>query len=829
MATTAVLTLFLCMLWRLRCPRPPTDVLVSRYGRPTLNTYRKLEKLDHKIDKLRHDISFLQRCREYGIIPKFLKFKIYDKNFNRTETYKEWQNSLLMREIRVQTNKLNKLMDNLVTVKNEFRRLTSFLDYWVFYLKIKEHTKYISSKIELRHENKLKNLGIQPIVYNENSIFNFSSHLLKPREKKLLALGLDFGIPFYKSDWMKHFLALEKLLGTVSSCTNLGLLKDGLDPAKLLDKVKDMGASNFDLAKKMSKSVWSSVLKLNDLQLLKALGKDKSLVISKPDKGKGVVLLDKKDYVEKMNTILKDKSKFRKSNVNVFDYIVKLEDKLNRILRTIKDKIGEEIYNWLHASGSGPGIMYGLPKVHKVNVPLRPIVSCIKTAAYNLSKFLSPIVSPLATNQYTLPNSKAFVTEIAALNLPSNFIMASLDVESLFTNVPLNETIEIILDKYDPKSFYDICKDTVRKLLKFATSESCFLFDGSLFNQIDGISMGSCLGPLFANAFLCSRETSWLDNCPSNFKPLYYRRYVDDLFLIFNNDFEVDQFLGYMNKQHNNIKFTCEREVEGRLAFLDVLVSKTENGITTGVYRKNTFTGQGLNWFSFTPYIYKINSIRTLLTRAYDVCSSFLLLHEEILVLRKYFLNNNYSLDLFERILKKFLYDKMSRVKCDRFEVPRLVKYIKLPFYGSVSYKFKDQLLKTLSTSFPAVNFKVVFTNDFKVGSFFSFKDKIPDLLCSDIVYQFTCAGCQARYIGCSSRAFKIRIFEHMGKSYRSGRFLQTMSFSAIRNHSRELDHPFDFGDFKIISKFRCHSDALYGEKLLIQKIKPELNTSNNS
>ena len=83
--------------------------------------------------------------------------------------------------------------------------------------------------------------------------------------------------------------------------------------------------------------------------------------------------------------------------------------------------------------------------------------------------------------------------------------------------------------------------------------------------------------------------------------------------------------------------------------------------------------------------------------------------------------------------------------------------------------------------------------------------------------------------MGRSGRSFKIRMFEHMGKSFRSGQFLQKTSFSAVRNHSRDKDHPFSMDDFEIIARFRSHYDALIGERLLINKLNPELNISNNS
>ena len=152
-----------------------------------------------------------------------------------------------------------------------------------------------------------------------------------------------------------------------------------------------------------------------------------------------------------------------------------------------------------------------------------------------------------------------------------------------------------------------------------------------------------------------------------------------------------------------------------------------------------------------------------------------------------------------------------------------------MPFYGHISYDFRKLILNTLRTNFPAVDFRITFTNDFKLSSFFNYKDRVPSPLCSNIVYKFTCPSCQARYLGCSSRSFRIRVFEHLGKSYRSGKFLQKMAFSAIRDHSHERDHPFSESDFEIVARFSNQREALLGEKLLIKKDNPDINVANSS
>ena len=120
--------------------------------------------------------------------------------------------------------------------------------------------------------------------------------------------------------------------------------------------------------------------------------------------------------------------------------------------------------------------------------------------------------------------------------------------------------------------------------------------------------------------------------------------------------------------------------------------------------------------------------------------------------------------------------------------------------------------------------FKIIFTNDFKISNFFNFKDKVPDSVTSNLVYQFDCPGCVSRYIGCSTRAFKIRVMEHIGRSHRTGMILQKPPFSAIRDHSHTYDHPFNINNFKIIAKLQNSSDTFITESILIHKHNPDLN-----
>ena len=162
-------------------------------------------------------------------------------------------------------------------------------------------------------------------------------------------------------------------------------------------------------------------------------------------------------------------------------------------------------------------------------------------------------------------------------------------------------------------------RQELKKLFEFATSGTHFLFDGNYYDQIDGVAMGS---PMLANLFVGFHEKRWVDQfqfCDV----LLYRRHVDDTICLFNSEQDANEFFKLLNSQHPNIKFTFEKQKDDKLAFLDVLFSKTGQNFCTSVYRKMTSIGLYTNFVSFTPYSYKIGLIKTLIHCIYEISSSW--------------------------------------------------------------------------------------------------------------------------------------------------------------------------------------------------------------
>ena len=141
-------------------------------------------------------------------------------------------------------------------------------------------------------------------------------------------------------------------------------------------------------------------------------------------------------------------------------------------------------------------------------------------------------------------------------------------------------------------------KDIFIELMNIATTSVEFSFNNKMYKQIGGVAMGSLLGPALANIFVGYQEEKlFIDNN----QPLIYFRYVDDTFAMFEDEFNCNRFLKQLNSLHQSLTFTHEKEVNGKLPFLDVLVERSNTKFLTSVYRKPSFSGQYNHWNSFGP------------------------------------------------------------------------------------------------------------------------------------------------------------------------------------------------------------------------------------
>ena len=160
--------------------------------------------------------------------------------------------------------------------------------------------------------------------------------------------------------------------------------------------------------------------------------------------------MNRLDYTDKVTAILNKDNLFHKVHVeDPLKHTILIEDKLNRNLKSWLNKgfINNEEYKDIYVTGTRPGILYGLPKIHKQGTPVRPVLSARKTPIYNLSKFLIQFLEPYTHNEFTLKNSGQLIDELKNVQLNNESYMVSFDIESLYTNIPVKESIDIALNQ----------------------------------------------------------------------------------------------------------------------------------------------------------------------------------------------------------------------------------------------------------------------------------------------------------------------------------------------------------------------------------------------
>ena len=285
------------------------------------------------------------------------------------------------------------------------------------------------------------------------------------------------------------------------------------------------------------------VMKKECFSAINKVRRNDDIVITKSDKGSGVVILNKSAYIKKMDNILLDETKFERIGpTSTCGTTTGVESRLQkRELELLKSKlIFERAYQEIRPTDSQRPLMYGLRKTYKLNVPFCSVLSMTSSAHHQLSEWLPSLLQPVL-DRFTaqcIPDSFTFADYIRKLDGQTGSFMCSFSVSSLCTNVPLDETIKICVDAlYDNlESQPCIPKEVFVELMHSATSTVELSFDNIIYRQIDGVAMGSPLGPALANIFFGYYEKRLFSEIS---KPAVYFRYVIGSFH-FNTDQKIE-------------------------------------------------------------------------------------------------------------------------------------------------------------------------------------------------------------------------------------------------------------------------------------------------
>ena len=367
----------------------------------------------------------------------------------------------------------------------------------------------------------------------------------------------------------------------------------------------------------------------------------------------------------------------------------------------------------------------------------------------------------------------------------------SYDVESLFTNVPIEDTIKFITDEiYTQKR--------LQKLLKKLVSGCQVTFNGMLIKQIDGSAMGNPLSVVLANIFMTKLERDVVE--PE--RPILYKRYVDDVFARKKKN-QVDTLITKLNNYHPKIRFTVEKNVE---KFLDTKLEMKEVEYHTKVSRNRKLP---MHWSSKVPKKFKRNVINNDLHRASKISSNFEYEKDEI---RKKYKNDDFPKPYVESVIRQFEGKQNGQNENEiNEEVGKPFIPVKLPFCAKNENTAKQFLSKV--NEFTNNSFKIcVVWQTRKVRTLFKLKDRSKYRSC--VIYQGTSNDDNnIKYIGETKFITTHRWEQHNDPTHES------------RPAKYLRDHPEDSFNWEVLAMTTKNTNKRkIHEALFINKFKPILN-----
>ena len=414
----------------------------------------------------------------------------------------------------------------------------------------------------------------------------------------------------------------------------------------------------------------------------------------------------------------------------------------------------------------------------------------------------------------------------------------SFDVTSLFTNVPLEKTINILLDCIYNQHVVttNLSKRSLHKLIKETCTKTAFLSNNKVYEQLDGVSMGSSLGPVTANIIMTELENTTIKPLINDNTIKFYSRFVDDTLLVVKAE-HIPRIHNLLNQFDHNLQFTVDMFKDEIQHFLDLEISNS--GLT--IYRKDAHTGQYVNFSSYTPWKYKVSWIKSLVSRAKQICSPNLL-SKEIRRIKRYIFWNGFPKQVGNRLINNILKKKQHGMLDTKYKDDDIKIWFRLPYTGVKGESIVKNCISKLKRCLKKdAMVKFIITYDTKRISYYTNnKDKIPLLNHSFVVYEFKCPGCNHNYIGKTERTLFERSCEHGFKDKNSVvlnhivnceqvNFIKSI-FSLTTNATHPIIDTKQFNinlvqeNLRILDRSRFWNDLLIKEALKIKEKKPTLN-----
>ncbi len=449
-------------------------------------------------------------------------------------------------------------------------------------------------------------------------------------------------------------------------------------------------------------------------------------------------------------------------------------------------------------SSPRPRQFYLLPKIHKElgkwtipnrMPPGRPIVSDCSSESYRISEYIDYFLQPLAKMHPSyLKDTWDFLQKLEKIQVPHNALLITLDVESLYTNIQIEEGLKSVRNIFrkNPKILRP--DKHILKLLELSLRNNDFQFNGQWYLQISGTAMGKKFAPSYANIYMAELEQELLGKAGK--LPLAYWRFLDDIFIIWPySEIEFLEFLKLLNNHNDSIKLTHTINKDS-IDFLDVTIFKgerfqTEHILDTKVYFKPTDTHELLHKESFhPPHTFK-GILKSQIIRFYKICNNSSDSEEACSILfRTLRQKRNYSAR-FLRIIKS---STLKKLECMTETESPMGASLKCGKPGCECCLYVKQTSDIIGPDF-----------DYPI---------IGKLTCNstNLIYIIECTKCNEYYVGETSKTLRQRLTAHLSD-------IRNELNKPVAEHFNDLYHS-------------VHLDmVIYPIQQVLEQGSPEINT----
>lgn len=544
------------------------------------------------------------------------------------------------------------------------------------------------------------------------------------------------------------------------------------------------------------------------------LKEHQDLIVIQSDKGNITTIMVKDQYNTLTEELLSNEENYTKLNNDPSNSI---QQKANLMVSELKKQklISNELASKLMFYQGNASQYYGLPKIHKDVLSLRPIIASIDAPNYKLAEFVKGILDSSYdfSNDFYIKDSYDFAQFINDKLIPPNYVLVSWDVVSLFTNISLELTLKCIEINWTTiQNHCPISKTNFIKIIKFLFDSTIFSYKGTYYKQKHGTPMGSIVSPIIAQFVV---DLVLKESLPKlSFEIPFLKKYMDDIITLVPKD-KTNESIDIINQYNEKIQFTLEEENENSVSFLDMRIIRKDNILITDWHRKPTSSGRYINWHSYHPTKVKINILRNFRSRITKIVHPTLI-DKNLKVIEDLFLKNGYP----KKLIKKILYNSSSVPNLNNLthnynsnlinnnqnlqnisntstitnrntDIPlnneqNVIPYLILPF--------EESLTNLLVKLIPKNKFKIAFKNVVPIKTLFTnVKDKIDNLNRHNVVYKINCLDCDKTYIGQTSTKLKQRISLHKSNIRTNKDTCQ------LTIHSRKENHYPDFNNVKIL------------------------------